>query len=208
VSQQIVSALDGWRKASEAFAERLFLSTYGSPTLQAAVGVDPNLSLPLRKAGKSALIQELIARRIAELRLRIAEGGPREAIIRALVFGGLGRASVDERGFEIVRRLREKNGEMPLAEFKALVREQFYMLMIDTEAALAAIPGMLPDDPELRRKALGVIEEVWSARGERSAEDERRIARVAQLFGDEGQLIAAQHRALAANENPVQAIAS
>jgi hypothetical protein len=208
VSQQIVSALEGWRKASEALAERTFLTAYGSPTLQAAVGVDPNLSLPLRKAGKSALHQELIARRIAEIRSRIAQGGPREAVIRALVFGGLGRASVDERGFEIVRRLREKHGEMPLAEFKALVREQFYMLVIDTEAALAAIPGMLPEDPELRRQALGVIEEVLNARGERSAEDERRFARVAQLFGADGQLIAARQRALAANENPVQAIAS
>jgi hypothetical protein len=97
---------------------------------------------------------------------------------------------------------------MPLAEFKALVREQFYMLVIDTEAALAAIPGMLPEDPELRRQALGVIEEVLNARGERSAEDERRFARVAQLFGADGQLIAARQRALAANENPVQAIAS
>ena len=42
---------------------------------------------------------------------------------------------------------------MPLAAFKALVREQFNILLIDTEAALAAIPAMLPPDAETRLKA-------------------------------------------------------
>ena len=39
--RQIVAALDAWRDASEAFAERTFMAVYGSPTLQAGVGVDP-----------------------------------------------------------------------------------------------------------------------------------------------------------------------
>jgi ProP effector len=34
------------------------------------------------------------------------------------------RGGVDERGFEMVRRLRRSHGEMPLSEFKALVRER------------------------------------------------------------------------------------
>ena len=33
---------------------------------------------------------------------------------------------------------------LTLAEFKALVREQYFMLLIDEEAALAAIPSLLP----------------------------------------------------------------
>ena len=41
VSRQIVAALDAWRDASEAWAERTFLAVYGSPALQAAVGIDP-----------------------------------------------------------------------------------------------------------------------------------------------------------------------
>ena len=35
---------------------------------------------------------------------------------------------------------------MSLAEFKVLVREQFFMLLLDQEACLAAIPEMLPKD--------------------------------------------------------------
>ena len=63
-------------------------------------------------------------------------------------------ASVDERSFELARRLREEHGDMSLADFKALVREQFNILLIDKEAALAAIPSMLPPDARDSRKSI------------------------------------------------------
>ena len=107
ISNQIVAALDAWRDFNEALAERLFMATYGSTTLQAALGVDPLSTKPLRKATKSALHRELMERRIAELKSRMATGGLREAVIRALLFAGMERAAVDERGFEAVRRIRQ-----------------------------------------------------------------------------------------------------
>jgi hypothetical protein len=182
-SHQIVAALDAWRDATEALAERTFLAVYGQPALQAAVGVDPAGTQPLRKAAKSPLHRELLQTRIAELKSRIPVGGVREAVIRALIYAGSGRAAVDERGFETVRRLRRAHGDIPLSVFKALVREQFYMLLVDEKAALAAIPGMLPADPEIRREAFGLVSLTLGARGEFSAEDQRRLNGVAQLFG-------------------------
>jgi hypothetical protein len=95
----------------------------------------------------------------------------------------LGRASVDERGFETVRRIRRANGDLPLSEFKALVREQFLILLVDTEVALAALPSMLPADAELRRKGFEVIQQVMSARGKLSPEDDERMLRIARAFG-------------------------
>ena len=46
-----------------------------------------------------------------------------------------------------------------LAEFKMLVREQFFMLLLDRDAALAAIPKLLPDNMDERRKAFSAIQE-------------------------------------------------
>jgi hypothetical protein len=184
-SRQIVAALDAWRQASETFAERCFFMVYGSPALQAAAGIDPAGTRPLRKAAKSPLHHELLQKRIAELKSRIPIGGLREAIIRALLYVGTGRASVDERGFEAVRRIRRAYGDIPLSAFKALVREQFYLLLIDTEAALAALPSMLPADADTRRKAYELIKQVMSARGEFSAEDKERMLRIARAFGVE-----------------------
>ena len=86
-------------------------------------------------------------------------------MIRALLYAGMTRAAVDERGFEAVRRIREAHGDLPLSDFKALVREQFNMLLIDQEAALAAIPSTLPSDTETRLKALDLIKQLLGARG-------------------------------------------
>ncbi len=201
MSRQIVAVLDAWRDANETFAERIFTTIYGSVPLQAACGIDPAARLPLRKAAKSALFRELLGKRIAELKSRIATGGIREAVIRGMLYVGMGHAAVDERGFEAVRRLRKAHGDIPLAVFKATVREQFYMLLLDAEAVLAAIPGMLPADPGVRRKAFALIGDALSARGDYSAEDRERMARVARLFGADD-LVPVPHLSIVPNHQP------
>jgi len=183
MSRQIVSMLDAWRDASEVLAERAFMTIYGSPTLQAAVGVDPTGTQSLRRAPKNLLHRELMQKRIDEVKSRIAAGGLPEAMIRGLIFVGMPRAAVDERGFEAVRRIRKTQSNVSLSAFKAMVREQFYMLLIDPEGALAAIPSMLPADLDVRQKAFDLITEVLRARGELSAEDLTRIQRISELFG-------------------------
>jgi len=188
MSGQIVAGLDAWREMTEAFAERAFLSIYGSPLLQAAVGIDPADSRPMRKAGKSPLHRELLQSRIAELKARIASGGLRECLARGLLYVGMAWNTVDERGLAAIRRLRGVQDDKPrptLAEFKALLREQYFMLLIDQEATLAAIPALLPADRELRRKALAALRQVLSARGEIAGEAAERLQRIAKLFGVE-----------------------
>jgi hypothetical protein len=187
-SRQIVAALDAWRDIQEAFSEGLFLSIYGSPVLQAAVGIDANDTHPMRRAAKSPLHRQLKEARIAELKSRIAMGGLHEGVVRAAIYVGMPRAAIDERGFETVRRIRLAGEGVPhltLAAFKALVREQYFMLLIDPDAALAAIPDLLPPDDETRRKAFAIVRQVIGARGEITGEVAERLARIAQLFGVE-----------------------
>src|SRR4051812_42505342 len=59
MSKQIVSSLDQWRDSQEALSEAMFLAVYGSPALQAAVGVDPQ-SLPSRHRAMDAKHRELL----------------------------------------------------------------------------------------------------------------------------------------------------
>jgi pimeloyl-ACP methyl ester carboxylesterase len=186
MSKRIEGALDSWREASEAWAERMFLGIYGSPTLQAAVGIDPSGTQRLRKASKNPLHRDLLQKRIAELKALIATGGLRAAVVRSLIYVGMNRAAVDERGFELARRIRETHGDMPIAEFKDLVREQFNILLIDQKAALEAIPSLLPPDLESREKAYELIQQVLRARGDLGAEDSDRMKEIARLFGVEG----------------------
>jgi len=96
------------------------------------------------------------------------------------------RGSVDERGFEMVRRMRRSQGGMQrlsLADFKALVREQYLMLLVDPDASLAAIPSMLPDEPETRNKALQLLRQALSARGDIDEAMAQRLQQIDGLFG-------------------------
>jgi hypothetical protein len=187
MSKQVIAALDAWRDWRDRFAEQVFFTIYGLPALQAALGIDPASTLPLGRPAKDAWHQELLRTRIAELKARVSAGGLLAATVRAMVYAGKYRGAVDERGFEIVRRLRHDPNLTPrvsLVEFKALVREQFYLLLIDQEAALGAIPTMLlPEDTATRQQALDIVKRVLAACGPLGDEDQARLARITRLFG-------------------------
>jgi pimeloyl-ACP methyl ester carboxylesterase len=186
MSKQIVHVLDSWRDAQEALSETIFLNVYGSPALQAAVGLDPK-SEPSRRREMSAEHRAMLERRIAELKSRMGEGGLREAAIRSLLYIGSARGMIDERSIEALRRVRRDYGgaRLTLPEFKMLVREQFFMLLLDRDGALAAIPGMLPEDVAQRLAAFAMMREVLSASSEITGESASRLQRIAALFGVE-----------------------
>lgn len=186
LSRQIVNGLDSWREATEKMAERSFLAIYGSPALQAACGIDAgNKERNLRKAATSPLHRQLVETRIAELRSHIDKGGLREAMVRAILHVGMARQYVDERGFELIRKMRlatTDHQKLTLSQFKAMVREQFFMLLIDQEAALAALPALLPPTAEERQAALAAIRDVIAASGEPTGEAAERMRRIVKLF--------------------------
>ena len=185
ISQHIIAALNTWRDTRDHLAEQTFFTTYGSPALQAAFGLDPTSPRPLRRPAKDPWHRELLHNRIAELNARMSVGGLRAAAVRALLYVGKARGAVDERGFAVVRRLRGDPNLAPsasLPDFKALVREQFYLLLIDQDAALEAIPKMLPGDPQTRRQALDAVKRVLTAFGPLAGEDQERLERITKLF--------------------------
>ena len=150
------------------------------------MGIDPAETKSFRKAGKSVLHQQLVDARIAELKARISSGGLREAAIRALLYAGMPRGGLDERGIAVVRGVRLSVDGMPqltLPQFKAMVREQYFMLLLEPEAAVNAISGLLPPDLEPRRKTFAAIRRILLARGALEPEVAERLKHIADLFG-------------------------
>jgi hypothetical protein len=183
LSKQIVTLLDGWQDMVEAVAEQTFLAVYGQPVLQAAVGIDPDSPPPPRASPKTPLHEELLKRKIAEIKERMAVGGLHEAVVRGLLYAGMTYKAVDERGFELMRRLRLAHGGMSLSDFKSMVREQSNMLLVDSKRALDAIPHLLPSDPNTRQRALNLIKEILQARGA-GLEDNEELRQVSALFAE------------------------
>jgi pimeloyl-ACP methyl ester carboxylesterase len=184
VSKNIVDVLDKWRDTQEALSEKLFLAIYGSPALQAAVGIKPDSEVS-PKPEMSPQHRQLLDTRIAELKSQIGHGGLRECVIRGMLYVGMARGMVDERSLEALRRVRgsDAGARLTLAQFKTVVREQFFMLLLEPEASLAAIPNLLPPNEDERRAGLAAIREVLSASAEISGEIAKRLDRVTQLFG-------------------------
>ena len=147
-SRQIVAALDAWRRherddgGATVLRGVRFADAAGRRRHRSAA------TRPLRKAGKTRCIRSSCRSGLPSSSRAFRSVGCAKPSSAGSCMSGMARAAVDERGFEAVRRIRRAHGDMPLSAFKALVREQFYMLLIDPEAALAAIPSMLPADAE------------------------------------------------------------
>ena len=151
------------------------------------MGINPESTEPLRKSAKNPLHKQLVESKTAELKSKIGVGGLRTCLVRGALYVGMSRGgSVDERAFELVRRIRnafDDINRLTLPEFKALVREQHFILLIDEQAALAAIPSLLPASLEERQKAIDLIREILSARGEVVGEAANRLKHIVRLFG-------------------------
>ena len=182
VSESIIEALDGWRDLRDRSLEQMFLTIYSAPLLQALMGARAPDASPRRQPSIEPERIAFIQKRIAEIKALIAEGGPREAAIRSMVYVGLAGPGVDERAFNQLRQIRAQQGGLTLEEFKRELREQFFALTLDPEGAVAAIPRMVPADA--RKKALTAIRAVASAAGDVRGERAERLARIEAMLGE------------------------
>jgi hypothetical protein len=185
VSGMIAGGLEAWGKARDAIHEEIFLNTYASPWLQALLGLRADGASPHRRIERD-LAREAIAKQTAAyLEQRIDQGGLLEAAVRALVYVRLPEGKADERGFAALKQI---SSELPpakrvgFARFKDIVREQFLILFLDQERAIAAIPKLLPDNRRECEDALGLVRRVLAAPGVLSAEASRRLERIETLF--------------------------
>lgn len=187
VSDGIIAAINNWRDMRDQSMEQIFLTIYSAPLLQALVGLRASDKSPRWHPGVEPERLEFIKARIAEFKTRIAEGGLQLAAIRGFIYIDMAESGLDERNFEALRRVRAKHSDVILKEFKRVMREQFFTLLLDQDAALAAIPAMLPTDAEVRAQTLDTIREIASAAGNPTGERARRLAQIEKLFSMAGQ---------------------
>ncbi|RCV91041.1 DUF3141 domain-containing protein [Billgrantia montanilacus] len=184
-SDQLTRGLDAWREMRDNATEQLFLQVYGQPLLQAMVGLGGDAHIHRRRPGSEPEHRRFIERRQDELRHRVAEGGSHEAVMRSVIHVLGGSPTTDERNF---KRLRASRAELEpgrnLADFKQLVRDQFFILKLDREAALEAIPELLlGEKADEIRGHLEHIDHVLAASGDLNERASKRYDHVRELFG-------------------------
>ena len=177
---------EGYRQMRDAATEAMFLGTYGSPVLQAMVGLGNGQAAAGQRIARDLLREADEARMRADLAGRFDVGGLPQATLRALIYVRLPQGSVDERGYAMlkaIRAMQPANDRMSLADLKAVVREQYLLLRLDEERAVRAIPRLLPDNEAARRAGLAALHSMLEARGPLPEEAARRLSRIEALFG-------------------------
>jgi Protein of unknown function (DUF3141) len=186
-SDWIVKCLDAFTDTRDAMVEGIFMATYGSPLLQALVGLRADGSQTRRHVERELAREAAIQRQRVELDRRIEQGSPIEVALRALIYVRSPQQTFDERGFNTLREINSKlpEGErIGLAKFKEMTKEQFLIVVQEPERAVAAIPMLLPASRGERNALLGVIREVANSGGALSDEGKRRLTRIETLFGE------------------------
>jgi hypothetical protein len=186
-SSWIVTYWEIFAKWREAMTESTFLTAYGSPWLQVAVGLWP--------WGETAASPKAIeAPRASELiDAAMTRGGAIEAGLRALIYVLAGEGA-DERHFAAIERLRTRNIEgqrISMPKLRELIHAQGALLRADPIAALNAVDKMLPREIERREKLLATVYEVANAAGPLDSDQIARFARVKEAFGLERSRIGA-----------------
>lgn len=188
VSQQIEKGLESYGDARDRLCEELFHAVYGSPLLQALVGLSASDTGPCRRPGTDAEHVAAVDQRIADFKARINDGGPREAAIRGLLYIRMAEGAADERGLALLRRIRDEHGGgLTLATFKQLVRHQFFMLLLDEDRAVEAIPAMLARDGKRAAGAGRELRRLIEAVALKSETGRARFARIEAMFAAIGE---------------------
>lgn len=185
VSDYMIGWLKSWTQHRDDAVEQFFLTVYGNPLLQAAVGLAADTGSSGRREGRD-LMRDAVAAHLAEsLHSRMDQGGPVEAAVRALLYIRLPGGVADERGF---LALREIGAELPpdqrvgLERFKEIAREQYLMLLHNEEHAIMTLKHLLPPGREERLKWLTAVRRVIAATGEPTPETRERLRRVERIF--------------------------
>ena len=185
VSDMIANGLEMWGQARDAATEAFFFNTYGSPLLQAMVGLRADETSVSRRIGRDVAREAAAKEAAAHLEQSIDQGGLIEAAVRALIYVRLPEGKVDDRGFAALKQI---SAELPaakrvgLARFKEIVKEQYLMLLLDAERSITALPKLLPSNRRQCEEALALVRRVLAARGDLPEEGRRRLERIEAMF--------------------------
>jgi hypothetical protein len=180
VSAQITTALDSYRAARDKLEEQMFFGFYGSPFVQALLGItDSTIVRPV-----PVTTPEMLAARHAQTDAYAAmleTGGFDEALTRAVLYVFAADRVLDQRCAFALNAARQQLMHLSLAAFKVLVRDQFFVLQLKPERAVEVLASMVPE-AEARKKLLKRVSAIIGAGDPPTAAEQGRLARLSQVL--------------------------
>ncbi len=186
ISERITDLLDTYRDLRDAWCERLFKSIYESPWVAATVGLAGNAEQPKAPKAEDWLRNELKRLKELEHESFMEQGTPLDGVVRMLLYQGRDTKVVDERPFRLIQQfIREApiDRRPTLAQLKQAFRRQMFILLLDEEKALNALPKLLPEMDQ-RHRAFELARRIATAReGKLNDSQEKRFGRLEEILG-------------------------
>jgi hypothetical protein len=185
-SNWITTCLRSWGEARDAVTEAAFLNAYGSPLLQAMVGLNAEPNAVPRRIGRDLARQSAATELRDQLEQRFEVGGAEEGALRALVYIRSPSGSADERGYRLLKSMRtsrKANKQLTIDQFRDMLQGQFQLVRMDEERAVKALPKLIhPGEPE-SDAALEALRQLIAAPGAVKKEEKARVTRIEKLLG-------------------------
>ena len=180
ISDGITAALDAYRAARDRMAEQIFFGFYGSPFVQALLGLNGASEVrpfpgttPEERAARQA--------RAAGYAAKLESGGFDQALTRAVLYVIVAERTFDQRSAFALNVARQFLMHLSIAAFKALVREQFFVLQLERERAIDVLGSLVPE-PDARTELLEQVAAIAGAGERPSAAERGRLARLSQVL--------------------------
>ena len=179
-STQIKTALEAFRVVRDRTEEQLFFGVYGSPIVQALLGLRlDGAARPILKTSPEQLEARRAQTRSYQASLEV--GGFDEALTRSVLYVLAGDRSVDQRCALALNVARKQLMHLSLAAFKRLVRDQFSILQLGPHQAVEALPPLLPG-AEDQKALLDAVRRIIGAGAAPTAAARDRLSRLAQVL--------------------------
>lgn len=180
VSDQIIAGQSAYRAARDAMAEQVFFGMYGSPFVQASLGITDSTEArpPPGPSSEQRTVQEVHAQAYAA---KLTSGGFDEALTRAVLYALAADHMLDQRCALAFNAARQTVMHPALAAFKAVVGDQAFLLQFEREQAVAALTVLVPES-EARTELLCHVRAIVGAAGPPTAAERDRLIRLAEVL--------------------------
>ena len=180
VSDQITAALDSYRMARDQWAEQMFFGFYGSPFVQALLGLGAGSEV---RPFPGASPEKLAARRARAdaCAAKLQTGGFDEALTRAVLYVIAAHRTLDQRCALALNVARQQLMHLSLADFKVVVRDQAFLLQLECERAVEALASIVPD-ADARMELLKQVHAIIDTGAPPSAAERDRLTRLSRLL--------------------------
>jgi hypothetical protein len=178
ISTQITTGLDNFRKTRDLLQEKIFFGIYGSPVLQAILGIDGDCAV---RPPPAIPPEKLAAHEAHKMKsaARLRAGGFTEALIRSLLYVASNDRGLDQQSALVLNAVRQQTLHLSIVAFKAMVRQQAFILHQAGENALHALTFMVPK-PDQRTALLSQVEAIVAANGALTPEQSRRLVTLSE----------------------------